>query len=81
MSITARTPAVRLRPGKSCYIDVLFQRMDPCRLVYELTESGSGQLTQEGIYTAPAACGLYEIHVYCADFPRVDTYVYAIVER
>lgn len=55
--------------------------MDPCRLVYELTESGSGQLTQEGIYTAPAACGLYEIHVYCADFPRVDTYVYAIVER
>ena len=81
MSIAARVPTVRLGAGKSCHIDILFRGMAPCRLVYELTENGSGEITQDGIYTAPASKGLYEIHVYCADIPQIDTYVYTIVEK
>ncbi len=80
MSIVPRMPTVRLEAGKSCLIDVLFCRMQPCRLVYELTESGSGRISQDGIYTAPAGEGLYEIHIYCADTPQIDTYAYVIVE-
>lgn len=80
MSIVPRMPTVRLEAGKSCYIDILFCRMEPCRLVYELTESGSGRISQDGMYTAPAGSGLYEIHIYCADMPQIDTYAYMIVE-
>lgn len=81
MSIAVRTPTIRLKTKADYHLDVVFRNMKPCRLVYELTENGSGEVTQDGIYTAPTAEGVYEIHIYCADIPQIATYAYAIVSR
>jgi hypothetical protein len=50
-------------------------------VTYELTENGSGEITSDGIYTAPAKPGVYEIRIYCTDMPVITTYAYAIVEK
>lgn len=55
--------------------------MKPCSVAYELTEPGSGEITPDGIYTAPAKEGVYEIRIYCAEKPLVCTYAYAIVKK
>ena len=38
-------------------------------------------MTADGIYTAPAREGVYEIRIYCTDRPLVCTYAYAIVKK
>ena len=75
------TPTVRLKAKESYFFNVTFQNMKPCRLSYELTESGSGEIGTDGIYTAPAKEGVYEIYIYCTDMPKISTYVYAIVNK
>lgn len=79
--IVAETPTVVLEPGASHYFHVLFRRMEPCSLMYRLTEELSGEITREGIYTAPAKEGIYEIYISCMDHPTVGTYAYAVVRR
>lgn len=80
-SIVPDTPTVRLKAKDSYHFNVSFHGLQPCRLSYELTEPGSGEISADGIYTAPAKEGVYEIHIYCTDLPRISTYVYAIVSR
>lgn len=80
-SIIPRNPTVRLKVKESHFFDVEFKNMPPSRLSYELTENGSGEISNDGIYTAPAREGVYEIHIYCTDMPKISTYVYAIVSR
>ncbi len=79
--IVPDTPTVRLKAKESYFFNVSFQNMKPCRLSYELTESGSGEIGPDGIYTAPAKEGVYEIYIYCTDMPKISTYVYAIVNK
>ena len=55
--------------------------MEPVSVSYELTEAKSGDITSDGIYTAPSKPGVYEIRIYCTDMPVVCTYAYAIVEK
>ena len=55
--------------------------MDPCSITYELTAPGSGEVTTDGVYTAPSKEGVYEIRIYCSDMPMVCTYAYAIVKK
>ena len=50
-------------------------------ITYELTASGSGEVSTDGVYTAPAKEGVYEIRIYCSDMPMVCTYAYAIVKN
>jgi thioredoxin reductase (NADPH) len=40
-----------------------------------------GEISADGIYTAPGKEGVYEIHIYCTDMPVICTYAYAIVKR
>ncbi|MCR5777165.1 MAG: hypothetical protein K6G84_07100 [Lachnospiraceae bacterium] len=80
-SIIPETPTVRLSAREDFYFNVRFENMKPMRLSYELTESGSGEITPDGIYTAPNEEGVYEIHIYCTDLPEISTYAYAIVSR
>lgn len=80
-SIIPETPTVRLKAKDSYYFNVKFQNMQPCRLSYELTEAGSGEIGVDGLYTAPAKEGVYEIHIYCTDMPKISTYVYAVVGK
>ncbi|MEZ3460718.1 MAG: hypothetical protein K1W23_00845 [Lachnospiraceae bacterium] len=80
-SIVPETPTVRLRAKESYYFNVSFHNLQPCRLSYELTEPGSGEITADGMYTAPAKEGVYEIYIYCTDMPKISTYVYAVVNK
>lgn len=80
-SIAAETPTVVMGTKESHYFGVKYNNMESCSLVYELTEPGSGEITADGIYTAPAKEGVYEILIYCADYPSICTYAYAIVKK
>lgn len=79
--IAAQTPTVVLGTRESYYFAVRFTNMESCSLGYELTESGSGEISADGVYTAPGRPGVYEIHIYCTDKPFVNTYAYAIVKN
>ena len=79
-SIAAKTPTVVMRPRENYYFGVQFNNMDTCSITYELTSPGSGEITTDGVYTAPAKDGVYEIRIYCSDMPMVCTYAYAIVK-
>lgn len=79
--IVAEAPTVVLEPGASHYFQILFYGMEPCSLNYQLTEEMSGEITGEGVYTAPKREGIYEIAVSCLDYPEINTYVYAIVRK
>ena len=79
--IAPEMPTVRLRAKESYFFNVSFNNMEPCRLSYELTEPESGEIGADGLYTAPAKEGVYEIYIYCTDMPRISTYAYAVVSK
>lgn len=79
--IAPEMPTVRLKAKESYFFNVSFNNMEPCRLSYELTEPDSGEIGADGLYTAPAKEGVYEIYIYCTDMPRISTYAYAVVSK
>ncbi|MBR5420238.1 MAG: hypothetical protein IK115_03710 [Lachnospiraceae bacterium] len=80
-SISAETPTVTMGTKESHFFGVQFNNMKACSITYELTAPGSGEISADGIYTAPGKEGVYEIHIYCTDMPVICTYAYAIVKR
>lgn len=80
-SIVAETPTVVLGTKDSYFFNVKFVNMESCSIDYELTEEGSGEITAEGMYTAPSKEGVYEIRIFCTDMPFICTYAYAIVKK
>lgn len=80
-SISADTPTVVMGAKESHYFHVKYNNMESCSVAYELTEPGSGEITSDGVYTAPAKEGVYEIRIYCIDMPIICTYAYAIVKK
>ncbi len=80
-SISAVTPTVVLGAKESYFFQVKFNNMKSCSVSYEMTEPGSGEVTPDGVYTAPAKEGVYELRIYCTDMPLICTYAYAIVKR
>ena len=79
--IVAEMPTVIMEPGARHYFGVRFQNMEPCSLAYELTEENSGEISRDGIYTAPAREGIYEIYISCERYPAIGTYAYAAVRK
>lgn len=80
-SISTDMPTVVLGTRESHYFHVKFNGMESSSVAYELTEPGSGEITSDGVYTAPAKEGIYEIRIYCIDMPIICTYAYAIVKK
>lgn len=80
-AIRAETPTVKLSTKSSYYFNVKFENMEPCSITYELTETGNGEISADGVYTAPNKEGVFEIRIYCTDNPSICTYAYAIVKR
>ncbi|MBQ8971237.1 MAG: hypothetical protein IJ073_08020, partial [Lachnospiraceae bacterium] len=66
---------------ESHFFGVRFNNMKKCSITYELTAPGSGEISSDGIYTAPSKDGVYEIRIYCTDMPVICTYAYAIVKK
>ena len=80
-SIAAVQSTVVLATRESHFFNVRFNNMEPCTLTYELTEKDSGEITSDGIYTAPGREGVFEIRISCAEFPLISTYAYAVVKK
>ncbi len=80
-SISAVTPTVVLGTKESHFFGVEYHNMDAVSIAYELTEPNSGEITADGVYTAPGKEGVYEICIYCTDMPVICTYAYAIVKK
>ena len=80
-SISTDTPTVVLGTKESHYFQVRFNNMESCSIAYELTEPGSGEITSDGVYTAPSKEGVYEIRIYCISKPVICTYAYAVVKK
>lgn len=80
-SIAAIQPTVVMATRESHYFNVKFNNMEPCTLTYELTEKDSGEITSDGIYTAPSREGVFEIRISCAEMPLITTYAYAVVKK
>jgi len=80
-SITVETPTVILGTKDSYFFNVTFNNMEKCSVSYELTEEGSGEITAEGVYTAPVKEGVFEIKIFCVEDPSICTYAYAIVKK
>jgi hypothetical protein len=79
--IVPHQATVQLGKKEKYFFEVDFENMQPCALSYELTEKGSGEIGEDGVYRAPAKEGVYEIKIYCTDKPRIATYVYAIINK
>ncbi len=80
-SISVATPTVIMGTKESHFFSVRFNNMKATGITYELTSPGSGEISSDGIYTAPAREGVYEIRIYCTDMPVICTYAYAIVRK
>ena len=79
--IEAETPTIVLGTSESRYIGIKFHNMDKCSIGYEVLEKNSGDVTIDGVYTAPNKEGVYEIKVSCIEKPQICTYVYVIVKK
>lgn len=80
-AITAKTPTVVMEVRDSYFFDVKFHNMEQKSIGYEVTENGGGEISAEGIYTAPNKEGVFEIHIFCLEEPMIGTYAYAIVKQ
>ncbi len=80
-SISVDTPTVIMGTKESHFFGVRFNNMKTASVTYELTAPGSGEISSDGIYTAPTKEGVYEIRIYCTDMPVICTYAYAIVRK
>ncbi|MCR5387965.1 MAG: hypothetical protein K6E56_01820 [Lachnospiraceae bacterium] len=81
MRISAETPTFVMGARENHYFGIVYHNMEPASISYELTEAGSGEISADGIYTAPSKEGVYEIRIYCTDMPEISTYAYAIVKK
>lgn len=81
MYITPQTPTVRMKPKEKHYFGVDFHNMNPARVIYHLVDEKGGTIEPDGIYTAAAVPGVYEIQIYCEVQKDISTYAYAVVER
>lgn len=79
--ISVVTPTVILGVRERYFFQVEYSHMKPCPVTYALTDHDSGEISADGIYTAPSREGVYEIRIYCTDRPKIHTYAYAIVRR
>lgn len=79
--ISVTTPTVVLGSRESYFFQVEYHNMKPCSVTYALTEFDSGEISSDGIYTAPAKEGVYEIRISCTDRPGIHTYAYAVVRK
>ncbi len=79
--ISMEKPTLIMKPKESAYLHVRFTDMEPCPVTYGVNEYGGGEVTENGVYTAPAGEGVYEINVYCTNKPVISTFCYAVVRK
>ena len=68
-------------PKGTAHITPVFVNMptEPCR--YSLVDARGGSIDNNGVYTAPAAEGVYEIRIEAISDPTVFTHAFAVVTQ
>ena len=79
--IEAETPTVVLGTRESYFFGVKFHEMEKCSIGYEVSERDGGEISIDGVYTAPNKEGVFEVKIYCIERPYICTYAYAIVKK
>ena len=70
-----------LSPKGTVHINPVFINMPEEALVYTLLDPEGGKIDNNGVYTAPAQEGVYEIKVSILGKPEIYTHVFAIVTQ
>lgn len=68
-----------LQPRQTAHISPTFINMPGEACSYAVVEPGGGTVDNNGVYTAPAREGVYEIRVSAISDPTVYTHVFAVV--
>ncbi len=79
--ILVNPDTIVLTPKATAHITPVFVNMptEPCN--YKLVDAEGGSIDNNGVYTAPAKEGVYEIRVEAISDPSVYTHVFAIVSQ
>lgn len=80
-SIFVEPSTVTLAPRETYCVQTRFVNLEPAVCRYELTGKNSGEITSDGVYTAPSSEGVYEIKISVIQEPSVYTYLYIVVTR
>ncbi|MEG2144454.1 MAG: hypothetical protein RRY40_03895, partial [Oscillospiraceae bacterium] len=79
-SIFVIPATITVAPKESCCIEVGYENMqqEVCR--FEVMGKDGGRITEDGVYTAPAMEGVYEVKVSVINSPNVFAYAYIVVK-
>ena len=70
-----------LAPKGSAHIQPVFINMPEEALSYTLLDPEGGKVDNNGVYTAPAQEGVYEIRIEAVSSPEIFTHAFVIVSQ
>ena len=76
-----RPDTIILQPKGTVHINPVFVNMPEEALTYTVLEPEGGQVENNGVYTAPAQEGVYEVRVACVDNPDIFAHAFIIVSQ
>lgn len=78
-SLFLKPDMIYLSLREDYYFEPVFQGVSDRRLIWSVTEKEGGSIDENGMYTAPAVPGIYEIMVKSAAYPKLCATAYAVV--
>lgn len=78
-SLFLKPDMVYLSLREDYYFEPVFRGVDDVQVVWSVTEKEGGSIDGNGMYTAPAIPGIYEIVARSAAFPKLCATAYAVV--
>lgn len=79
--IMAKPDTIVVEPKGTVHINTVFVNMPEEALSYTLLDMDGGKIENNGMYTAPAQEGVYEIKIACISNPAIFTQAVAIVTQ
>lgn len=80
-TIMIQPDTIVLPPKATVHINPVFVNMSEEPLVYSLLDPEGGKVDNNGMYTAPAQEGVYEVKVACIGNPEIYTHAFMIVSQ
>lgn len=79
--IMVQPDTIVVEPKGAAHINTVFINMPEEALSYTLLDTEGGKIDNNGMYTAPAQEGVYEIRIACIGNPDIFTQAFAIVTQ
>lgn len=70
---------IYLKLREDYYFEPVFTGVSDRRVIWSVTEEGGGAIDENGMYTAPAVPGIYEIAARSAAYPKLCATAYVVV--